>query len=273
MKDLRNLTDAFAELERRGDEAADRMPAGLPVRPNRKSRLVPVAVAVAVVAGLATGVALLAPGDGGGTRVAAAPSTSVAPPTSPPAVPTTPEDLANRFRTVLGDTATFVVTDTGAAMDLPAGQPDGQAPPPSANTEEGSPLTPPEPTMGATSIEAPVGTSNGAAIVGTLTAGGVTGGFDLQIYQQDPGTPPMCDNSDDASCSITENPTMAVGSSPLANAPDGVTHMVQLIRDDGVTLLMHVSNERDPKGESEVLAPQPPLTTDQMIAILTSDRW
>ena len=47
----------------------------------------------------------------------------------------------------------------------------------------------------------------------------------------------------------------------------------RLIRADRVEFLMHVSNERDPKGESAVLAPQPPLSTDQMLGIVTSDRW
>jgi len=264
MTELRNLTDAFAELERRGDAAADRMPAELPHRPSRTSRLVPAAVAVAVVAGLAAGVALLAPGGDSGTQVASAPTgTSVAPPTSPPAVPTTSEDLADRFRTVLGDTATFTVTDTGAAVDMTA--------PEVPVAPDGAPL-PPMSGSAATLVPSNA-TPNGAAIVGTLTAGGVTGGFDLQIYQQQPGTEPMCDNSDQATCSITDGPAMAIGETPLVNAADGVTYMVQVIREDGVTLLMHVSNERDPKGASEVLAPLPPLTTDQMAAILNSDLW
>ena len=40
-----------------------------------------------------------------------------------------------------------------------------------------------------------------------------------------------------------------------------------------VEFVMHVSNERDPKGAGAVLAPKPPLRLDQMTEILTSDRW
>jgi hypothetical protein len=46
-----------------------------------------------------------------------------------------------------------------------------------------------------------------------------------------------------------------------------------LLRPDGANFVLHVSNQRSPKGASELLGPRPPLTTDQMIAILTSDRW
>ena len=48
---------------------------------------------------------------------------------------------------------------------------------------------------------------------------------------------------------------------------------MNLIRADGVEFLMHLSNERDPKGASPVLAAAPPLTTDEMVAIVTSDLW
>jgi hypothetical protein len=36
---------------------------------------------------------------------------------------------------------------------------------------------------------------------------------------------------------------------------------------------MHLSNEGDPKGASRVLAPTPPLSSDRMVEIVTSDRW
>ncbi len=281
MTDLRTLTDAFDELERRGDAAAARMSNEVPLRRQSRpmTRLVPVAVAVAVIGGLATGVAVFAPGGDAGTPVGAAPTSAT--PTAPPTpvsttpttptspVPATPEELADRFRTVLGDTATFTVTDTGHPMSVgvPESMPQtpGNAPAPDGSGGPADPLQPEG-----------TGTPNGAAIVGLLTASGVTGGYDLQIYQSEPRTEAFCDNPDQANCTINQLPDgalLAIGQTALEGSPNGVTYQVNLVRADGVTLLMHVSNERDPKGASEVLAPQPPLTVDRMVAILKSDGW
>jgi hypothetical protein len=77
-------------------------------------------------------------------------------------------------------------------------------------------------------------------------------------------------------CTVTTLPDgsmLALGHEPLEGAPNGVTYQADLVRSDGVEFLMHLSNERDPKGDSDVLAPQPPLTADQMKSIVTSDRW
>jgi hypothetical protein len=85
-----------------------------------------------------------------------------------------------------------------------------------------------------------------------------------------------CDNPDPASCTVRRLPdgsSLATSHTALAGAPNGVTYQANLIRPDGVAILMHVSNERSPKGASEVLAPRPPLTVDQLVAIVTSDRW
>jgi hypothetical protein len=244
MTDLRALTDAFAELERRADAASAGTPYELPVRaqPRRPlgqgSRLMPVAATVAVVAGLAVGAALLAPGGDPGTISAGAPPTTGSDPTSAAApaftVPRTPDELAARFRVVLGDTATFTVTDTGAVTE--------------------------------------------AAIVGTLTASGVTGGFDLGIYPADPNATDVqrCDVLDPAHCtqrSLDDGSSLIIGQMPLEGSPNGITYSLVLIRPDGIELTMHVSNQRSAKGGSEELAPHPPLTIDQMIAIATSDRW
>ena len=268
MTDLRALTDAFAELERRADAAS--ASAGLlpevPTRvrlnpvPRRGARLVPVAATVAVVAGLVAGAALLAPdGNREGNRdapVGAPPATgeTVAQPAF--AVPDTPEDLAARFRTVLGDLATFTVTDTGAVAVLTAPASPGAVP-----SAQQVPVTP---------------TFVGAAIVGTLTASGVTGGYDLQIYPTDANEQARCDGPESPRCTVQRLPdgsSLATEQVALDGSPNGVTYLVSLVRPDGVAFLMHVSNERSPKGHSELLAPQPPLTIDQMIAIVTSDRW
>jgi hypothetical protein len=277
MNDPHALHDAFAELERRADAASAFMPLELPPRrrPQRRpaARLVPVAVTAFVVAGLAAGATLLAPGHDGGTRTGASPGAGSATPRPQPSptpphsvVPRDPDELAARFRVVLGDLATFTVTETGAAARVAV------PPNPTATAH-------PRAGTGTTVTRQPNGSQTthvGAAIVGTLTAGGVTGGYDLQIYPDDPGSKARCDDPDRSRCGIrtlADGSTLAVGQEPLENARIGVTYEVSMVRPDGVTFLMHMSNERSPKGASEVLAAHPPLTTDQMVAIVTSPRW
>ncbi|HZZ96845.1 MAG TPA: hypothetical protein VFE19_07520 [Jatrophihabitantaceae bacterium] len=164
-------------------------------------------------------------------------------PTPPPAshkfqIPQTVKDLSDRFQTVLGDEATFKVTLGGDAD--------------SSNT-------------------------GGAYIVGTLTtASGATGGFDLQIIPAGKGESASCDDADLATCNTSRQPdgaSLAVGSEPLQSVPGGVTNQANLIWRDGTEFLMHVSNARDPKGGSALMGPHPPLTTDQMAKIVTSERW
>jgi hypothetical protein len=234
---------------------------------------VPVAVTALVVAGLAAGATLLAPGHDGGTQTGVSPGSgsSTARPQPSPAplhsvVPRDPDELAARFRVVLGGSATFTVTETGAAARLTV------PPAPTATAH-------PRVSGGTTVTRQPNGsqtTQVGAAIIGTLTAGGVTGGYDLQIYPDNPGGKAWCDDSDRSHCTIrtlADGSTLSVGQEPLENAKNGVTYQVSMVRPDGVTFLMHVSNERSPKGGSQVLGAHPPLTTDQMVAIVTSDRW
>ena len=223
MNDLKALEDAFAELERRADNAPVRAEA----RKSRVPRLVPVAAAVLVAGGLVTGVAVLSSGSPSPVQEGA-PTTTL--PVQRPAVPATAKDLEARFRMVLGGSASFTVTHTG-----------------------------------------------GAAIVGVLTASGRTGGFDLQIIKASPGgAGAHCEDLDRADCKIrklADGSSLAVSTEPLEGPPGGITHMVDLVRTDGVELLMHVSNQRDPKGDSEILSPKPPLDTDQMIKMVTSTEW
>jgi hypothetical protein len=277
--DLHTLTDAFAELERRADAAsADTGPAPL-VRHRNRTMLV--AASVVGVAALATGTALLAggsdspsraPAAGGSTSAAAvspvapsptAPSSAAASPVAPSPtgaagfqIPQTANELADRFRVVLGGTAAFTVTDTGHPVIV------------------GVPIR--ISSGGTTTMSVAPAVNNGAAIVGTLTASGVTGGFDIQIFQSDPGAKASCDDPDSSTCEVRrlrDGSSLATGSEPLQNNADGVTYQADLIRADGVEFLMHMSNERDPKGESAVLAAQPPLSLDQMGQVLRSDRW
>ena len=264
MTDLTKLSDAFAELERRADTATSATTFDVPVARGRL-RWPLVAAAALGVAAVAGGVAVVAQSS----RPAAAPVAgghSVTPRPTTPApvsatasvafrVPDSPDELARRFRVVLGNSATFTVTDTGHAVTVRV---------PSYSPGAGSGA---QPTMSASP-----GTPNGAAIVGTLTAAGVTGGFDLQIFTTTPGSKAFCDSP--TRCSITrlaDGSSIAIGRSRVIGG--GMTYEADLIRADGVEFLMHVSNERDPKGESTVLANRPPLTQAQMKAIVTSGRW
>ncbi len=286
MTDFHTLTDAFAELERRADAASASLPADTPhhVPVRHRTGLLLVAASVVAVLAVVAATTLLARGRTGGTsgtKAAGAPTTAAAHPATTAGksaapktfqVPRTPAELTRRFRAVLGDTATFTVTDTGAPvqMSLPA------AP---RHTAPGAPgqSVPAVPTQSAGyQTTAPAGQAIGAAIVGTLTASRVTGGYDLQIFRDRPGGTAMCDDPDRSRCTVrrlADGSSLAIGREPLQGAPHAVTYQVDLIRPDGVEFLMHVSNERDPKGESSVLAAQPPLTTQQMTAIVTSSRW
>jgi hypothetical protein len=274
MNNFDTLSDAFTELERRADTAAPHIgdtAGGTAAR--HHSRVPLVAASVVATLAVAGGAALLASNGGhhtqhqpGGTTPTVPPSLQPASTTvsasAPFALPDNADDLAARFRAVLGDLATFTVTDTGAAVTITV--------PPTPAGPGPSIASTPIPINGAV-------TSNGAAIVGVLTSHGVTGGYDIQLFQSSPGETAMCDDPDKARCTTSrtaDGGTLAVGREPLpTGGPGGVTYQVDLVRGDGVEVLMHVSNERDPKGESPVLAPQPPLTTEQMVSIVSSDRW
>ncbi|GAB2959958.1 hypothetical protein [Saccharothrix stipae] len=265
MTDLRTLHDAFDELERRADAATAGLPPGIAPgtradASRSRTRLVPIALAAAVVAGVATGAVLLVPGDDPVTRTAQPGASSTAPPvtttsTPPPPAHENPEVLAERFRAVLGDLATFVVTETGpgaSVMTLPEGPPTG------APTDLG-----PKPT-----------TQVGAAIVGTLTATGVTGGFDLLMYPGRVGDKAQCDLPEEPGCTVRDLPDgSSLATSQVALEGSGVTNQVKLIRPDGLVFGMHVSNRQSPKGSGALLGAQPPLTVEQLVRIATSDRW
>lgn len=231
MNDLKALDEAFAELERRADNAPHRPE---PARA-RGPRLVPVAAALLVAAGLVIAVAVLAPGTGSGAPVqeGAGPSSTARLPVEPTGPPASSEELAGRFSTVLGGGATFTVTANGG--------------------------------------------SDATYITGVLTVSGLSGGYDIQVYKQKPGNPgARCEDLDRVDCHIKILPdgsSLATGSETLRNNPQGTTIQVHLVRKDGTTIIMHVSNERDPKGESDILAPQPPLTIAKVVEIVTSPQW
>jgi hypothetical protein len=281
MSDLRTLSDAFRELERRADERAEQ-PQRAPARHRGTAPLV--AATVVAVAALATGTALLTrdgntPAPAGGAAGSQHPTHSSghavtktpekhrakhhAKATDDIVVPMTPDDLAAEFKVVLGDLATFTVTQRSGGANkatAPIFTPSGKR-----IHQRDLPIPTPNKLGGDTFI--------GGALTSSDT---VTGGYDLQILQTAPGDKAMCDDPDLSTCSVTEladGSSLALGHEPLDGAPDGVTYEVDLVHPDGVELLMHVSNESDPKGESRVLAPKPPLTLDQMKAVVTSDEW
>lgn len=271
MSDLRTLHDAFAELERRADAAA----AGTaPVaRPRRAVRPVPIAATVVAVAGLVAGAVWLVPGDSG--THAASPSTtssSTAPSTTTArsSIPTSPDDLIARFRVVLGDTATFEVTEKTLVPHLPS----TTTTPPATNT--------PQPGTGAVVTPQPVDPDapTHALVGGTLTSAGVTGSVSLTIYPSDSEPGEWCRLSRTEDCDVSTLPDgsrLATGTA--RPAPGAVSYLACLKRPDGTMVLMQVSNQEDPQGAAinspggEIYSPRPPLTLDQMEAIVTSDKW
>lgn len=255
------LTDAFAELERRADRVSAEVPYVLPAA-GRRRRWPVVAAAAAGVAVVATGAALLAQPDkhpgrtaAGGSSPVSRPSTTGSTPSSrDERVPTSPEEIARRFQAALDDvttrTATFTVTDTGHAVTVTLPSPSGRINAP---------------------VHVPNGSQNGAAIVGRLTVGAATGGYDVQMMDAH-GAKASCDDPTHCSFKVfADGTTVAVGQDELEGG--GVTYVADVVRTDGVEVLLHVSNRKDPKGAGPVLAAKPPLSLAQVRAVVLSNRW
>jgi hypothetical protein len=103
----------------------------------------------------------------------------------------------------------------------------------------------------------------------------VTGGFDIQHFVAGRGSTASCDDLDRVKCDVSSRPdgaSLATGSEVLQTVPGGITRQANYVRSDGVEFIMHVSNAADPKGAGPV-GTKPPLTLQQMVAIVTSDRW
>ncbi len=278
MTDLKVLNEVFTELERRADAAiAARTATERPrtSRPTTFGRPALVAATVAVVAGLAVGAVLLARGGHGGPQTGAPPATSptaasptAASPTAAtePGLPDTPDELTERFRAVLGDLATFEVTETGpgaSVMTMPPG--------PTASANRPATGTARVPSGGATQV--------GAYIGGTLTTDVHTGGFDLTVYPSDDALAYHCPDGDlgDRTCverELADGSRLIIDDSPL-QVPGGRTYGVDRLGADGTVVSIHLSNLRNPKGPSGSprLADRPPLTTEQLVAIVTSELW
>ncbi|GAB2860143.1 hypothetical protein [Lentzea nigeriaca] len=269
MSDLRTLHDAFAELERRVDAAA----AGTApvVRPRRAVRLVPVAATVVAVAVLFAGAVWLVPGNSG-TPVAGPPTIASSTTTARSPVPATPDELIARFRVVLGDTATFEVTDKHT---LSGGPPSSKN-----NTPPGSGVVVPQ------TVNPDYPTT--ALIGGTLTTAGVTGSFSLTMMRSTDSEPSVWCGLYRGQTTMRPGENCVVSTLPdgsrLATesgqaAPGAASYLACLKRPDGTMVLMVVGNQEDPRGAAigapggRIYAAQPPLTLEQLKAIVTSDKW
>ncbi|MEV6240188.1 hypothetical protein [Lentzea sp. NPDC051838] len=255
MSDLRTLRDAFAELDRRADAATTGT--APVVRPRRVMRLVPVAATVAAVACLVAGAVWLVPRDPG-TQVAGPPTTAPSTTTGRVSLPTSPDDLIARFRVVLGDTATFEVTDKGT---VPKASPSGQ----------------PGSEPGVIRLDGPDGYPFAG---GTLTSADVTGSFNLAVHFSDSKPTEWCRLARTNGCDVSTLP----GGSRLVTgtgqeASGAVWHLACLVRPDGMMVIIRMGNQEDPGGAvpntpgGRFLGPRPPLTLDQLKAIVTSDKW
>ncbi len=269
MSDLRTLRDAFDELDRRADAAPQ--PALTPGRtdsPHR--RLLAPSAAALTVAATAAAVVLWQQGDSGGPARAPAAGSSPAALSTPAADPTdgyqppdTGVELTAKTRAILAGLATIEVS-----YESPAASSGPSVAGPGVVIRTGA---------GSTTVLAVTGTpgaGSGAAIVGTLTAAGRTGGFDLDVFATEPGSKARCDT--DTNCSVQTRPdgsSLAIGSWHDPTVPGGITYQVEVVRPDGADILMHLSTEHDPKGQSAVTAARLPLTVAQLTDLVTSDRW
>jgi hypothetical protein len=273
MSTLRTLHDAFDALEHRADAALSPVPeiaAPRPARHRTRHLLAPVAAAaaVAVIAASVTVWQHARPGApakqpaAGSAVVTTSQSASTTHPTGRFQPPKTPAELAAKTRAILAGIATIKVTDTGYPV---------QASVPASVPAKGNHLTP---ISSQSSVSAPIGRKSGSAILGTLSATGVTGGFDLNVFLASPGSKASCDEG--TGCTLHDRPdgsTLAIGTWHDPSVPDGITYQVELVRPDGADILLHLSTEHNPKGGSTVTASHTPLTVDQMTDFVTSDRW
>lgn len=281
MNSLRTLHDAFAELEERAD-AATSLDHAVPVRPARRRLAPPLAAAAAVLAVVAGVAAWQASRDSHPARQPAAsgPTTAPTPVSTTGAAhvngfqpPSTVAALSGKARSILAGTATITVDPTqSAACD--AGAPTRTEPPGKiiSSGPDGA-LSTSTATM-VSSADPPVAACSGAALVGTLTSGGLTGGFDLDVYRAEPEDP-FCDG-DAADCvkrTLPDGSRLASTTWKDSQVAGGVTYQVSVVRPDGGEIIFHLSTERSPKGASEVIAPRVPLTLAQMEGFVTSDQW
>ena len=264
MSQIETLHEAFAELERRADLMAERAAVDEPDEPapvldvapaHRRPRIArrgPMLAAAAVaVAAVTIPTTLLLGHDG---HHSTTPGARPLPTVTAPAAPVQKAPPPATHTTATTHAAKPVVPTTPAALarklrEALAG----------TATFTYTALVPHEPVIG-----------------GILTdkASGRQGGFDLQIAVGSPGDQAQCEDPGTSHCTVSSLPdgsSLSVGrESPGGGAE---LYLVNLVRPDGVTLLMHVSNQTDPKGSGAILGSKPPLTTKRIVAVLRSKVW
>lgn len=260
MSSLSTLHEAFDALERRADTLghAGARPRDAGHAP-RLRWAAPLAAAV-VVAGAATGAAVLsqhhstraAPQAPAQARPTAA-STHPTPRTSAPptdAVPWPPRylaltkypDLAARVRTIVGPDVTITVDPARSA------------------SSQGS-------TIGYDRL--------GSSISGTLTANGHSGGYIVDDATTVPGTrTSVCQVYEIEQCTVRTYRGGSLGAG-LLHTGGGRTEYVEYVRADGAQIDVIVSTLSDVKDSqgTRVTSAVLPLSVDQMIALATSDKW
>lgn len=252
MSNLHTLSDAFTELERRADAipaTADRPTEFRTGR--RRTRMLAPALAAAAVIATATGIAVWPTGgDAPSGRQAGQPVHSATAPAS--------HTVSNSAKTRTSSAAAkrYHPPASAAALIKRARQIlDGTA------------------TIRVTERDEP-DHGSGPVIVGTLTAHGDSGGFDLLVSAASPSDKAECEMEFHCRHSTLANgDDLAVGKYTDPQVPGGVTYVVDVVRTDGAMIRLHLSNQADPKRSGPITAPHVPLTVQQMTHLVDSPRW
>ena len=257
------LHDAFAAYEQQADRLTEsRARAGesayrTGATPVRRRRMLLVAASVVGVAAVATGIALVEPGRGSDHVGTAAGGLASSVSTAGTA------SLAKRP----GPAAT--ASATASAPATPITRPPTARPVPSTRAEMIAAF---KRVLGKRATFT-VTESHGNYLKGILTAHGKQGGFDIQAADGRPGDTAFCEDAETSHCKITR--TAAGGSLSTGHeaAGGGLLYLVNYVRPDGGSFLMHLSTLSDPKGGGTSLGSTPPLSIAQMAKILESPRW
>jgi hypothetical protein len=249
-----DLDDAFSELERRADAASDPIGAagsGYTLR-RRRSHAVAIGASAAAIAAIAVGVSFAAAGGGShhasgagnppassitaSVRNSAAGGTGQQSAVSATDVPQTQAALIARFRSILGDTATFTVDSANSTDNLITGV-----------------LTSTSGTSGMYVLE---------LYKDTGTCGAVSSVGQQLTTQPCAGTTTLGDGSE-----------LTVDSDYPDGPPDGVMNDAILNRPDGWQISLYTANVQGKYYGAPVLGTKPALTVEQVTDIVTSPEW
>jgi hypothetical protein len=249
-----DLDDAFSELERRADAASDHIgpPEMSHPRHRHPSHPVRIGASAAAVAAIALGVSFAASGGGSHDGIGAgSPSTSsiTAPVRNPTAlgtagtsavpatdVPKTEAALIARFRSILGDTATFTVDSANSTDNLITGV-----------------LTSTSGTRGMYVLEL----DKNVAICGAMGTIGQT------------ATALPCPHL----TTLPDGSKLKVDPDFPDGAPDGVMNDAILSRPDGWQISLYTANVQGKYYGAPVLGEKPALTVTEVTNVVTSPQW